>query len=321
MVFNSGLHIQWAKDTKTRLLWRNHLLLLISSLAGQRGPRQEATVSAANHVPESCQILVVAIGPHQSGAVSKGFFNSKATRDSLRLLPSVSNPKTVAEFEQLKAEIHIESWQILSSGYFYFIACYFKPLMENVTCGRKLVRPGSFFWVTNARCFAKCKWKMMIVQIVKVPKSNSHWAKCASELKPQRFQLNWRKHCKRVDKQVCEAINRLRINYREEMCNLMCVNRSNALSCLPNIVWKWWKRSELKFCMDIRSAGRDLCVGSTKLKWPCVRRRYLIKKITPGSEDLPPDVWVQADNQTGAMPGCSSVKLHVCDDKRCMFTL
>lgn len=69
-----SLEIQRAVDTNTRLMWRNHLLL-ISSSAGQRGPREEATGSAANHVPESCQILVVAIGPHQSGTASLwGFF-------------------------------------------------------------------------------------------------------------------------------------------------------------------------------------------------------------------------------------------------------
>lgn len=43
MVSHSGLKIQRAADTNTRFLWRNHLLLLISSLAGQRCPRQEAT--------------------------------------------------------------------------------------------------------------------------------------------------------------------------------------------------------------------------------------------------------------------------------------
>lgn len=41
-------------------------LLLISSASGQKGPRQEAVgFLAANPVSESCQILAVAIGPHQ----------------------------------------------------------------------------------------------------------------------------------------------------------------------------------------------------------------------------------------------------------------
>lgn len=94
-----SLKILRAVDTNTRPQWRNHLLLLISSTAGQRGPWQEAAGSAANHVPESCQILMVAIGPHQSGVVSLwGFLDSKATRDSLRLLPSVPDPKMVTEF-------------------------------------------------------------------------------------------------------------------------------------------------------------------------------------------------------------------------------
>lgn len=94
-----SLKIQRGIDTNTRPLWRNHLLLLISSSVGKRGPRQEAAGSTANHVPESCQILMVAIGPHQSSAVSLwGFLDSKATRDSLRLLPSVPDPKTVTEF-------------------------------------------------------------------------------------------------------------------------------------------------------------------------------------------------------------------------------
>lgn len=150
--------------------------------------------------------------------------------------------------------------------------CYFKTLLTtegnkiekiDVICYRNLVWPDDYLfcnmWKTShVRLCTLRKVKMLVVQhittqsmgIKKMLKSNNHSTKCTSELKPQRFQLNWRKYLKCVDKQVCEAIKRLGINYREEMCNLMCLNHSNAHSCLPNIVWNWWKRSECKFWIN-----------------------------------------------------------------------